>query len=87
VPDLIQLLALPCCHPCSPLPDAALRGADGNWPAAGFPPAGAASKAKEQTRRTPELPGAPLSVPAASDTVLSFPELRVPRLPAIDTDR
>jgi cobalt-zinc-cadmium efflux system outer membrane protein len=32
-PVLDQLLALPCCHPCSPLPDPALRGANGAWPA------------------------------------------------------
>lgn len=25
---------LPCCHVCSPLPDAALKGANGEWPAA-----------------------------------------------------
>ena len=32
VPDLEQLLPLPCSHPCSPLPDGGLRGADGSWP-------------------------------------------------------
>jgi cobalt-zinc-cadmium efflux system outer membrane protein len=32
VPDLASLLALPCCHPCSPLPDPKLKGADPNWP-------------------------------------------------------
>src|SRR5262249_8621849 len=26
VPDLAQLPPLPCCHPCSPLPDPALKG-------------------------------------------------------------
>ena len=32
VPDLAALAPLPCCHPCSPLPDPALKGADGSWP-------------------------------------------------------
>ena len=34
VADLEHLLTLPCCHPCNPLPDPALKGADGRWPAA-----------------------------------------------------
>jgi cobalt-zinc-cadmium efflux system outer membrane protein len=34
VPALDQLLELPCCHPCSPVRDPALRQADGSWPAA-----------------------------------------------------
>jgi cobalt-zinc-cadmium efflux system outer membrane protein len=32
VPDLQRLL--PCCHPCTPLPDPALKGANGSWPPA-----------------------------------------------------
>jgi cobalt-zinc-cadmium efflux system outer membrane protein len=32
IPDLEHLPALPCDHPCSPLPDPALKGADGRWP-------------------------------------------------------
>ncbi|HJT78932.1 MAG TPA: TolC family protein, partial [Gemmataceae bacterium] len=31
-PGLELLLALPCCHPCSPLPNPALKGADPTWP-------------------------------------------------------
>ena len=34
VPDLADLPGLPCCHPCSPLPDPALKGKQGDWPAA-----------------------------------------------------
>ena len=34
VPDLEHLPLLPCCHPCSPLPDPALKGANGQWPPA-----------------------------------------------------
>jgi cobalt-zinc-cadmium efflux system outer membrane protein len=33
VPSLDDLPPLPCCHPCNPLPDPGLKGADGNWPA------------------------------------------------------
>jgi cobalt-zinc-cadmium efflux system outer membrane protein len=36
IPDLEQLLQLPCCHPCSHAQDPALRGANGNFPPAGF---------------------------------------------------
>jgi cobalt-zinc-cadmium efflux system outer membrane protein len=34
LPDLAHLPPLPCCHPCSPLPDPGLKGADGTWPPA-----------------------------------------------------
>jgi cobalt-zinc-cadmium efflux system outer membrane protein len=33
IPDLTQLPPLPCCHPCSPLLDPRLKGADGTWKA------------------------------------------------------
>jgi outer membrane protein, heavy metal efflux system len=44
LPDLGPLFQLPCVHPCSPLPDPALKGADRQWPAlepvpVGQPPA------------------------------------------------
>lgn len=32
VPELESLLSLPCCHPCSPLPDPQLKGSNGAWP-------------------------------------------------------
>jgi cobalt-zinc-cadmium efflux system outer membrane protein len=32
-PDLAEQLQLPCYHPCSPLPDPALKGAAAGWPA------------------------------------------------------
>lgn len=33
VPDVAQLLSLPCCHPCNPLPDRALKETpDATWP-------------------------------------------------------
>jgi outer membrane protein, heavy metal efflux system len=34
IPDLENMPGLPCCHPCSDLPDPALQGAHGTWPAA-----------------------------------------------------
>lgn len=33
VPTLDHLMPLPCCHPCSPLPDPQLKAADPTWPA------------------------------------------------------
>lgn len=37
VPDLDQLLHLPCCHPCSPWPEAHRQPGDGHWPNAAPP--------------------------------------------------
>ena len=34
VPDLEHLPILPCEHPCTTMPDPALKGADGSWPPA-----------------------------------------------------
>jgi cobalt-zinc-cadmium efflux system outer membrane protein len=34
IPDLEHLPALPCAHPCTPLPDPVLKGADVAWPIA-----------------------------------------------------
>jgi cobalt-zinc-cadmium efflux system outer membrane protein len=39
LPNLKQMLALPCTHPCSPLPQPAFRQADFNWLPGGIPPA------------------------------------------------
>jgi outer membrane protein, heavy metal efflux system len=36
VPDLSHILELPCCHPCSSLPNDTFKGADLQWPEAGF---------------------------------------------------
>jgi cobalt-zinc-cadmium efflux system outer membrane protein len=32
VPELDELLKLPCCHPCTPLPDPKLKGLEPSWP-------------------------------------------------------
>ncbi len=53
LPDLDRLLPLPCHHPCSPLPEPALRETvDPTWPAA-LPPASAAPREEPY----PERPG------------------------------
>jgi cobalt-zinc-cadmium efflux system outer membrane protein len=36
LPDLSRLAELPCCHPCNPLPNDVFKGADLQWPEAGF---------------------------------------------------
>ena len=38
VPDLSHLPELPCCHPCNPLPNDLFKGANLQWPEAGFVP-------------------------------------------------
>jgi cobalt-zinc-cadmium efflux system outer membrane protein len=48
VPDLAGLPVLPCCHPCSPLPDPALKGAGGDWPPADAHPAPPADRPPEK---------------------------------------
>ncbi len=58
IPNLDQLLCLPCCHPCSPVPNSVMNENADHWPQAGFTaPAPAAL-----TSPTP-LP-APTPVPA-----------------------
>ena len=60
--DLRKLLELPDCHPCSPMPDPALRGADINWPYSGWdrpdtaPPPSLQGKDQTRTSRS-EAPG------------------------------
>jgi cobalt-zinc-cadmium efflux system outer membrane protein len=76
VPDLEQLLKLPCCHPCNPLPNEKWRGADGNWPRAGIPPASATTVPKQPAR--PQGPQAlPDQVPAS---VSAGPKIELPAL-------
>lgn len=63
LPDLEHLAPLPCCHPCSPLPDPALKGASGDWPGAGSAPAAepSPSPARSETvsAPAPRRPGSP----------------------------
>jgi cobalt-zinc-cadmium efflux system outer membrane protein len=81
MPDLQHLPPLPCHHPCSPLPDPALKGADGQWPAAAprkedrtMPPAEGPGESKKQASN----PAAPTEQAAAPDTD-SIPWQAVPR--------
>jgi cobalt-zinc-cadmium efflux system outer membrane protein len=50
VPDLEHLPGLPCCHPCSPLPEAHQKVVDGTWPPA-LPDGGAAGDKEAGTER------------------------------------
>jgi cobalt-zinc-cadmium efflux system outer membrane protein len=77
VPDLDQLLKLPCCHPCNPLPDERLRGADGNWRPGGIPPA---SDRPAQPRAPTSLPNV-LPPEVSAEPMLSLPALSVRNAP------
>jgi hypothetical protein len=76
VPDLEELLKLPCCHPCNPLPEERLRKADVNWQPAGIPSAGARTVPAAAPAPVPEMRPTllPPSVSAAE------PELALPAL-------
>jgi cobalt-zinc-cadmium efflux system outer membrane protein len=64
IPDLEHLLQLPCCHPCSPLPEAALREPDLLWPQAAFRPASQPAPANVVPPAQPEVMRIELPVPA-----------------------
>jgi outer membrane protein, heavy metal efflux system len=72
MPDLIHLLELPCCHPCSSLPGAHLQGPDLSWPEAGFTPKATATEAPAAPApvapKAPSMltPGAPQTLPPVS---------------------
>lgn len=66
VPDLTQLMPLPCSHVCSPLKDPLLKMGDGRWPNAEPLPAPTAPKSEKPAKpATPEKPKA--NVPALPD--------------------
>jgi cobalt-zinc-cadmium efflux system outer membrane protein len=91
VPSLDQLPPLPCQHPCSPLRDPALRGADGQWPAAAprkedrtMPPTDSPKEEKKQTYSpvTPaENPAAPSERPATPVAQFSARQMGPTHLP------
>jgi cobalt-zinc-cadmium efflux system outer membrane protein len=79
VPDLDQLLKLPCCHPCNPLPGEQLRGADGNWQPAGIRPASAPSAPKEPDRtQAPQAPRERVPVTVETTPKIELPALQLP---------
>jgi cobalt-zinc-cadmium efflux system outer membrane protein len=60
VPDLENLLPVPCSHPCTPLPDPKLKGGHGEWPPA-------APEEKEPKKpRTKESRGSNSPTPATT---------------------
>jgi cobalt-zinc-cadmium efflux system outer membrane protein len=91
LPDLDELLKLPCCHPCNPLRDPALRGGHGAWPPAGYPPASTEpsppkdkEKSKDKTETHPPARDAVQALPAVTTkpgASLAVPPLEGPRLP------
>jgi cobalt-zinc-cadmium efflux system outer membrane protein len=91
VPDLERLLQLPCCHPCSPVPNSVIPGADHTWPPAGFGTSGLTprrSPGEMETRREGEREKGQLSTLSAS-YVPAFlpPEDGIPLLPRLGTPR
>jgi cobalt-zinc-cadmium efflux system outer membrane protein len=56
LPDLGPLFELPCSHPCSPLPDPALKGADRQWQAVDPVPVGPGKELVPAERRGQDRP-------------------------------
>jgi cobalt-zinc-cadmium efflux system outer membrane protein len=78
LPDIGALPPLPCCHPCSPLQDPALKGADGVWPPA---------EGGKQQPKTP--PAAPRNASTKKDMPTMLPPLTAVTPtppPAVSTD-
>ncbi len=74
VPDFCQLKPLPCCHPCSTLPDQGHGAADGAWPAA--VPNG---ETKPLPRAKEEAKKLPTPEPAAVNAPRPQPPLELPQ--------
>jgi cobalt-zinc-cadmium efflux system outer membrane protein len=74
LPDLQPLFHLPCSHPCSPLQDPALKGADPQWPAVDPIPVESGKQPEPAGRSTQDSPrgGAapefPLPMPSREET-------------------
>ncbi len=86
VPDLEHLAALPCDHPCSPLPDFSQQLPDGHWPPSLPPePGPSMPPAKDERRRAapaslrlpekapPEIPTIPVLAAAGPGAPLALP--------------
>lgn len=94
LPDVAALAALPCCHPCSPLQDPALKGADGQWPSAEGakekpqPPAGGDTKKRSINKDKPSaLPLLATQSPqVAADKWPARPTAPVPPSPPQEVD-
>jgi cobalt-zinc-cadmium efflux system outer membrane protein len=85
IPDLDRLMALPCCHPCSPLPNLHHRVLDGDWPAA-LPPGSLNAPTSES--RSPALrklpPPRPLDSNGKPDDKGKDGERNTFAVPAVD---
>jgi cobalt-zinc-cadmium efflux system outer membrane protein len=84
VPDLEHLLPLPCCHPCSPLPDPVLKGANGSWTVTEFdtPRQPAPATKREGAPETAPAPRPPSTPPSERPAALSLPALSPAQAPA-----
>jgi cobalt-zinc-cadmium efflux system outer membrane protein len=75
IPDLEKLPGLPCCHPCSPLPEAHQRVKDGDWPNTGM--GTPAAEKKEILPPPTPVPdkdkNKPATLPAPGEVVPSLP--------------
>ncbi len=85
IPDLAHVAPLPCEHPCSPLPDPALKNADPTWPPA-VGPSGELLKLPAQERSAPsDRP--PATPPEANRNALPLDRSRhsagVPEAPEV----
>jgi outer membrane protein, heavy metal efflux system len=80
LPNLSAVLPLDCCHPCSPVQGAVLKGADLHWPSAGMGPA---PKGK---LLPPQFPEVPMAAPAEHNPFTLGPPPTAPRVSATQPD-
>jgi outer membrane protein, heavy metal efflux system len=85
VPNLEELLRLPCCHPCSPLPGSTVPGADHTWPAAGFQPAAPQPATEPAPKPAPqkEAPMVPPQLPPTTERQNNAAPMELPEIPAV----
>jgi hypothetical protein len=81
VPNLEELLRLPCCHPCSPLPGSTVPGGDHTWPAAGFQSA-APQRATEPAPKK-EAPMLPPQLPPVTEREGKNAPMELPEIPVV----
>jgi cobalt-zinc-cadmium efflux system outer membrane protein len=77
LPDIGTLPTLPCEHPCSPLPDPALKGARGDWPPADASEEG---KKKSQANDAKKAQSKTLAPAVLSPQVASLPRADSPQI-------
>jgi cobalt-zinc-cadmium efflux system outer membrane protein len=88
VPDLEHLLQLPCCHPCSPLPNSTVPDADHAWPPAGFGATPVDKETRDRRQGDKETGRSCLLVsPSPCLRVSLSSEVTVPLVPSLGTPR